>query len=80
MNGWGRWRLEFTLHNRHHTPAFESQRVKISVPQAPVLFHTNILSVCRLIQLFHSISTLPISLHKYNVSLDMVEIGTMALK
>ena len=29
MNGWRRWRLEFTLHNHHHTLLFESQRVKI---------------------------------------------------
>ena len=29
MNGWRRWRLEFILHNLHHTPAFESQVVKI---------------------------------------------------
>ena len=32
MNGWRKWRLEFILHNGHHTPAFESQVVKVSVP------------------------------------------------
>ena len=31
MNGWRRWRLEFILHNRHHTPAFESLVMKILV-------------------------------------------------
>ena len=32
MNGWRRWRLEFILQNRPHTPAFESPVMKISVP------------------------------------------------
>ena len=44
------------------------------------LFFTPSLSVCRLIQLFHRISTLTISLHKYNVWLDMVEIGIWSLR
>ena len=44
------------------------------------LHFTPRLSVCRLIQPFHSISTLPTSLHKYNEWLDMVEIGIWALK
>ena len=37
-------------------------------------------SVCRLIQSFHSISTLPISHHKYNEWLDIVEIGIWSLR
>ena len=31
MNGWRRWRLEFILHNCHHTLAFESRVMKILV-------------------------------------------------
>ena len=38
------------------------------------------LSVCILIQQFHSISTLPISHDKNNEWFDMVEIGTWTLK
>ena len=41
---------------------------------------TPTLRVCRLIQPFHSISTLPISLHWYDEWLDMVEIGIWTLK
>eukprot|EP00956_Cyclotella_meneghiniana_P017650 scaffold28945_cov24-Cyclotella_meneghiniana.AAC.2 len=77
MNGQRRWRLEFILHNRHHILAFESQRVKISVLPGPCF--TPSLSVYRLIQLFHGISTLPISHHKYNEWLDKVEIDMITL-
>ena len=38
MNGWRRWRLEFILQNRPHTPAFESPVVKVSVP-GPYISH-----------------------------------------
>ena len=38
MNGWGRWRLEFILHNGHHTPAFESWVVARSAP-VPYISH-----------------------------------------
>ena len=38
MNGWRRWRLEFIIQNLHHTPAFESQGVKVSVP-GPYVSH-----------------------------------------
>ena len=31
MDGWRRWRLEFILYNRHHTPAFELPLMKILV-------------------------------------------------
>ena len=40
MNDLRRWRLEFILHHRHHTPAFESGVMKILVVDPT--FHTKI--------------------------------------
>ena len=73
MNGWTRLRLEFIIHNHHHTLTFESQVVTIS-GSCPLCF-TPRLSEFGLIQAIHISLTLPMSHYKYNEWLDKVEIG-----
>ena len=78
MNGFARLRFEFIIHNQRHTLAFESWVVTSSAPAT--LRFTPRWSMSGLIQDCHSISTLPISHHKYNEWLQKVEIGISVLK
>ena len=68
----------FIVHNQRHTLAFELGVVTISSPGT--LFFTQRWSMFGLIQEFHSISTLPMSHHKYNEWFENIEIGICALK
>ena len=77
MNGVASLRLEFIIHNHHHTSAFESWVVTNSC--SSTLRFTPRWSMFGLIQEFHSIWTISMSLHKYNEWLEKVEVGICAL-
>ena len=78
MNGVASLRLEFIIHNHHHTSAFESWVVTNSC--SSTLRFTPRWSMFGLIQEVHSISTLPTPHYKYNEWFEKVEIGIWALK
>ena len=74
INGCTRLKLEFTLHNHHHTLTFESRMVTILIPHPLILF-TPWSSVFRVTQAIYSSLTLPMSHHWYDIWLDEIEIG-----
>ena len=72
MNGWNRLRLGSGLYDGHHIVFGVAVGAKVCLACIPLFIPR--LSDYGLIQAVHSISTIPMSHHKYNEWLHKVEI------